>query len=808
MSVLLVLGIDSATNSEGENKKAGKSSAIVLDGETYLKVPVSDNLSGNFFSSENWTLEMWVNPSELSGKYNWFQGACCHKPRIFFAGGLILAGFSKNIYSSFIDTEPNAIAENSWSHVVFVADGIKYKIYINGISKLKWSSAYKKIDGDGVKAYIIGSDADDLTRNYKGMFDDIRIYNRTLTEDEISRNYKKTNIATEGLISWWKFDKDTKDSVGRNDAEVIGDVAWKMVDKGLSSGTGAAELQPQVAFPYASYGSYSKDFKNYATAVVPVNGENYGYFPIGSRLPAKVKISGMGKYNVTFKLFNMNKKIIFEENKEVVIDDEKEKEIEITVSPEKCGMYWLRVEVKDENGIKLKQQEFPFAVIVRLPPIKEVSVDSPLGAHFMVEGRHNMPEGRYYGVKWDKLHVIEYLAWKHLEKIKGNYNWQKADELINDAKRAGTDIVFAIYGTPDWAAVKPGFQGSELSHEHSQTYAPRNMKDFEDFLRALVGRYKDRIKYWAIWVEPNSTSDTGGFLRNDSGLEGSLEDYINLLKSGYKAIKETDKDAKILGGHGCPRGDPQWHFVGWTEKLFERGMGKYMDILCVDNYWGDNPNIWAKKRYVERLNEIMLKYIGKKLPLWNTETGIFMLPRVNGRIMNEEEFKEKYLQGKTEKEYFAASGFKVPEYRAACWNIEAHLLDFAAGTDKIFLHGGFKGYSDKVHPVNLVGVAYAAMAKVVSTRKEIKHLDLKNEGINGVMVIDKNGKRTAVMWSVNDNEIPVNLVIGESKVYNGMDFLGNDITFSSKNGILALNLTQEPVYIFDFPEDIRRADKM
>ncbi len=575
----------------------------------------------------------------------------------------------------------------------------------------------------------------------------------------------------------------------------------------LSREAKASEIKCRITFPLASYGYHPKDFKNYAPSVVPTNGENYGYFPIGSRLPSKVIISGMGKYIVNFKLFDMNNKIVFEENKEISIDDEKEKEVEVTVSPEKCGIYWLRAVVKDEKGLKLKEQEFPFAVIVKLPPIKEVSPDSPLGSHFMVEGRGNMPEGRYYGVKWDKLHVIEYLAWKHLEKSKGNYNWQKADELINDAKRAGTEIVFAIYGTPDWAAVKPGFQGWDLGHEHARTYAPKDMKDFEDFLRALVSRYKDRIKYWAIWVEPNSANPIdGGFLRNDSGLEGALEDYISLLKTGYKAIKEIDKDAKILGGHGCPRGDPEWHFVGWTEKLLKRDMGRYMDIICFDNYWRDNPNIWAKKRYIEQLNEIMLKYIGKKLPLWNTETGIFMLPRVNGRIMTEEEYNEKYLKGKTEKEYFATNGFNVPEYRAACWNIQAYLLDFAAGTDKIFLHGGFKGYSDKVHPVNLVGVAYAAMAKVVSTRKEIKYLDLKSESINGVMVTDKNGGKTAVMWSVNNAEVPLNLIVGEDKVYNGMDFLGNDITINSKNGILALKLTQEPVYIFNVPEDIRNAD--
>lgn len=229
--LLLVASMHAEANSAEKNRKTGKSSAIVLDGESYLRVPVSGSLPGNFFSSENWTLEMWVNPSELNGKYNWFQGACCHKPRIFFAGGLILGGVSKGAYSNFMDTEPKVIAENIWSQVAFVADRGNYKIYVNSAgSKLKWIKAYKKIDGGGVKAFIIGSDDDDLGSNYKGMFDDIRIYNRALTEGEIMRNYEKTDIAAEGLVSWWKFDGDVKDSVGKNDAEIVGEGTWKIIE--------------------------------------------------------------------------------------------------------------------------------------------------------------------------------------------------------------------------------------------------------------------------------------------------------------------------------------------------------------------------------------------------------------------------------------------------------------------------------------------------------------------------------------------------------------------------------------------------
>jgi len=68
--------------------------------------------------------------------------------------------------------------------------------------------------------------------SFKGAVDQVRIYNRALSDDEISRNFRanseQNEFVTEGLVSFWSFDKSTiKDGIvediwGNNTGTIIG----------------------------------------------------------------------------------------------------------------------------------------------------------------------------------------------------------------------------------------------------------------------------------------------------------------------------------------------------------------------------------------------------------------------------------------------------------------------------------------------------------------------------------------------------------------------------------------------------------
>jgi hypothetical protein len=107
------------------------------------------------------------------------------------------------------------VLSGAWHHVIGTYDGSTIKIYVDGIlqASKSWSSG---LDGATATAYI-GQDDYDSSRRFTGLIDDVRIYNRALSADEIKRLYKigatgKLSVVSnstsldKGLVGWWTFD--------------------------------------------------------------------------------------------------------------------------------------------------------------------------------------------------------------------------------------------------------------------------------------------------------------------------------------------------------------------------------------------------------------------------------------------------------------------------------------------------------------------------------------------------------------------------------------------------------------------------
>lgn len=108
-----------------------------------------------------------------------------------------------------------------WTHLVGTYDGSNVRLYVNG--ELKSTTAHTgSITYSGNTVVCLGSDPSSTgctgTWVFHGLIDDVRIYNRTLAQDDISRLYElggtthvnttiTTNSALEnGLVGHWTFD--------------------------------------------------------------------------------------------------------------------------------------------------------------------------------------------------------------------------------------------------------------------------------------------------------------------------------------------------------------------------------------------------------------------------------------------------------------------------------------------------------------------------------------------------------------------------------------------------------------------------
>lgn len=89
-------------------------------------------------------------------------------------------------------------------------------------------------------------------------------------------------------------------------------------------------------------------------------------------------------------------------------------------------------------------------------------------------------------------------GWAKTEKQKGKYDWGWLDKIVEDATKRGLEIwLETSYGNP----IYEGGGGINLSA--GIPTSEEALLAWDKWVKALVTRYKNRIKEWEVWNEPN-----------------------------------------------------------------------------------------------------------------------------------------------------------------------------------------------------------------------------------------------------------------------------------------------------------------
>jgi hypothetical protein len=174
-------------------------------------------------STQNFSYSLWINAincssnstknSGLIGAYQ--RTAIQISPDCKIQGGLRNSTYTSD---SSIGTGINAITINTWEHILinYVSSSKNYSIYNDNV--LLYSKILTVInvtDDNGIKSPTIGRDININGGNgvyLKGSIDEVRIYNRSLTQAEITAIYNSGRIAnsslpSDGLVAWFPFDE-------------------------------------------------------------------------------------------------------------------------------------------------------------------------------------------------------------------------------------------------------------------------------------------------------------------------------------------------------------------------------------------------------------------------------------------------------------------------------------------------------------------------------------------------------------------------------------------------------------------------
>ena len=107
------------------------------------------------------------------------------------------------------------LSQNVLVHIAGTFDGKTLKVYKDGelAGEVEFEGIYTAEPGVPLR---VGSAAYCSSCNrWSGVLDDLRIYNRTLSANEVALLGTMTDVSS-GLIGHWKFDGNTEDALGRN----------------------------------------------------------------------------------------------------------------------------------------------------------------------------------------------------------------------------------------------------------------------------------------------------------------------------------------------------------------------------------------------------------------------------------------------------------------------------------------------------------------------------------------------------------------------------------------------------------------
>ena len=129
------------------------------------------------------------------------------------------------------------------------------------------------------------------------------------------------------------------------------------------------------------------------------------------------------------------------------------------------------------------------------------------------------------GVKWVRLDFL----WEDIEPKQGEFSFEKYDRIVKIVSLGGLKILGVLHYSANWA-----------SESNVWNSPPKDNKLFVNYTEKVISRFKDKIKYWEIWNEPDSPAY---WVPQDG-----LKRYCLLLRDVYVAAKNIDPECKVLNG--------------------------------------------------------------------------------------------------------------------------------------------------------------------------------------------------------------------------------------------------------------------
>ena len=180
--------------------------------------------------------------------------------------------------------------------------------------------------------------------------------------------------------------------------------------------------------------------------------------------------------------------------------------------------------------------------------------------------------------------------WYAIEQSQDNYQFATHDAIVAEADARGIQIFATLSHTPQWAT--SGVQPYGV---------PNDPADWYDFVYTVVSRYKNSVKHWGMWNEP------------DSMFDGTRQQYIDMiLKTGADTAHAADPTAQVCGPEITGANS------GWLEDCIIQA-GSKLDVVTFHLYDPGGPDFITNS--LQSWVKNALNNVGWTGPFWLTEIG-------------------------------------------------------------------------------------------------------------------------------------------------------------------------------------------
>ncbi|MCF0069695.1 hypothetical protein LZD49_04375 [Dyadobacter sp. CY261] len=178
-------------------------------------------------------------------------------------------------------------------------------------------------------------------------------------------------------------------------------------------------------------------------------------------------------------------------------------------------------------------------------------------------------------------------GWSKCEKVKGIYDFKWLDAVIPDAASRGVyPWVELSYGNPIYEG------GGEAKLAGHIPTSPEALKAWDNWVRAIVTRYKEQVPEWEIWNEPDlnpqhTGREIGAFYLRTARIVKSVQPNARLIALGMASVTRFD------------------FMKDFMDYLKENDGLQYVDLLTYHGY-AYNPDESYPK--IEKLRELVWRY--------------------------------------------------------------------------------------------------------------------------------------------------------------------------------------------------------